>query len=105
MSARAALLAVGTAYGIWEAVDVFWIDVPAFAAVFALLFLAATAWLWRRDSRGAAVALLLLIGFETAVAPTLHAETVTKASDIGLGLAGIAAAVGVLVQRPQMPAA
>ncbi|MGZ4354546.1 MAG: hypothetical protein ACXVZ4_13475 [Gaiellaceae bacterium] len=105
MSARAALLLVGAAFGIWEAVDVFWIDTPAVAAVFAVLFLAATARYRRRDSLRAAVALLLLIGFGTAVAPTLRAETVTKASAVCLGLAGIAAASTVLARRRRALAA
>ncbi len=43
--------------------------------------------------------------FETAVAPTLHAQTVTKASDVCLGLAGIAAALIVLVRRGRALAA
>jgi len=86
MNARLALIAAGLAYGVWETVDIFWISFPAAAAVFAGLFLACTAWFWRRDSARAAAALALLCGFEAAVAPTLGAQTVTKISDLVLGL-------------------
>lgn len=96
MNARSALLSVGLAYGIWETVDVFWLDAPAIA-VFAALFFACTVWLWRRDSRRAAVAILALCVMEAAFAPTLQAETVTKACDFALGLAGIISAVAVLL--------
>lgn len=97
MKARNVLLAVGLSYGIWETVDIFRIDVPAVAAVFAALFFACTAWFWRRNSLSAATALLALCAFEAGVAPTLHAETVTKAFDVALGLTGVVAAVVVLV--------
>ena len=97
MNARLALLGTGLAYGVWEAVDVFWIDVPAVAAVFAVLFLGCTGWFWRRNSRAPVVALLALCAFEAGVAPTLHAETVTKAFDVALGAGGIASAIAVVV--------
>jgi uncharacterized membrane protein YczE len=81
-------------------VDIFRIDVPAVAAVFAALFLGCTAWFWRRNSGLAAVALLLLFAFEVAVAPTLkHAATTTKIAVIALGLAGSAAAIAAFVTR------
>ena len=54
MSSRIGLIATGLAFGLWEAVDIFWIDVPAIAAVFAGLFLGCTLWFWRRDSARAA---------------------------------------------------
>lgn len=98
MNARIALIVTGLAFGLWEAVDIFRIDVPAVAAVFAALFLGCTAWFWRRDSVRAAVALLLLFAFEVAVAPTLkHTATATKTAVVALGLAGIAAAIAVVV--------
>ena len=97
MNARIGLVATGLAFGLWETVDIFLIDVPAVAAVFAALFLGCTAWFWRRDSARAAFALLLLFAFEAAVAPTLHAAPVTKIAMAALGLAGIAAAIAVLV--------
>ena len=50
MNARIGLILTGLAFGIWEAVDIFWIDVPAMAAIFAALFLGCTLWFRRRDS-------------------------------------------------------
>ena len=97
LKARNALLAAGLAFGIWEAVDSFRIDVPAVAAVFAALFLTCTVWFWRRDSTRAAAALLVLFAFEAAVAPSLkHVMTVTKAGAFSLGLAGAVTALAVL---------
>jgi hypothetical protein len=96
-TARTPLILLGLAFGIWEAIDIFWIDVPAVAAVFAALFLACTAWFWRRDSTRAAAALLVLFAFEAAAAPTLkHIMTVTKVADFALGVAGVLAALAVL---------
>jgi hypothetical protein len=99
MNARLALVAAGLAYGVWETVDIFWISVPAAAAVFAVLFLACTAWFWRRNSARAAGVLALLCGFEAAVAPSLKAELVTRACDLTLGVLGVAAAMAVLAPR------
>lgn len=98
INARTSLIVTGFAFGLWEAADVFRIDVPAVAAVFAALFLGSTAWFWRRDSVRAAVALLLLFAFEVAVAPTLHAAPATRMAMAGVGLAGIAAAIAVLAR-------
>ena len=99
-AARTVLILTGLTFAIWEAVDVFWIDVPAVAAVFAVLFLACTAWFWRRDSARAATALLVLFAFEAAVAPSLkHVMTVTKVAVFSLGLAGVLAVLAVLVTR------
>ena len=98
VNARIGLIGLGLAFGIWEAVDIFWIDVPAFAALFAALFLGCTLWFWRRDSVRAAVVLLGLFAFDGAAAPGLkHVMTVTKVADLTLALAGVAAAIAVLV--------
>jgi hypothetical protein len=100
LNARIGLILTGLTFGIWEAVDIFWIDVPAMAAVFAALFLSCTLWFWRRDSVRAAVALLLLFAFEGAAAPGLkHVMTVTKVADLTLALAGVACAIAVLVAK------
>jgi hypothetical protein len=97
---RSALIALGFAFGIWETIDIFDIEVPAIAAVFAAMFLTATIWLWRRDSTKAAVWLFALFAFEAAVAPSLkHVETVTKVAALSLGVAGAIAAVSVLATR------
>ena len=99
-NARIGLILAGLAFGVWEAVDIFWIDVPAAAAVFAAMFLACTVWFWRRDSVRGAVALMVLFAFEAAAAPSLkHVMTVTKVADFSLGLAGVVLAVAVLVIR------
>jgi uncharacterized membrane protein len=97
---RMALTLTGFGFATWEAVDIFWIDVPAVAALFAVLFLGPTLWFWRRDSIRAAVALMLLFAVEAAVAPSLkHVMTVTKVTDFTLAIAGIALSVAVLVTR------
>jgi hypothetical protein len=98
--ARIALIAVGLAFATWEATDIFWIDVPAIAAAFAAMFFAATAWFWRRDSTKAAGTLVVLCGFEAAVAPSLkHVMMVTKVSAFSLGIAGVVAGLAVVVAR------
>jgi hypothetical protein len=95
--ARTVLILTGLTFGIWEAIDIFSIDVPAVAAVFAVLFLACTAWYRRRDNARAATALLVLFAFEAAVAPSLkHVMTVTKVAAFSLGVVGAVAALAVL---------
>ncbi|MDX6413813.1 MAG: hypothetical protein QOH23_1223 [Gaiellaceae bacterium] len=98
-NARIPLILAGLAFATWEAVDIFWISVPAFAAVFAALFLVPTIWLWRRDSVRAALLLLVLFAFEAAVAPTLRAMTVTKVADFTLALIGVALAITVVATQ------
>ena len=88
LNARTALILAGLSFAIWESVDVFWITVPAAAAVFAALFASCTLWFWRRDSIRATAALAVLFAFEGAVAPTLNAMTVTKVADFTLAVAG-----------------
>jgi hypothetical protein len=96
--ARVGLILMGLVFGIWEAVDIFQIDVPAVAAVFAALFLGCTLWFWRRESVRAVFVLLVLFAFEAAVAPSLkHVMTVTKIAAFSLGVLGAAVALAVLV--------
>ena len=100
--ARTVLILTGLTFAIWEAVDVFWIDVPAVAAVFAVLFLACTAWFWRRDSLPAALAFVPLFAIEAGTAPTWkHVMTVTKVAGTSLGAIGLLAALAVLVAKRQ----
>jgi len=100
--ARTALILTGLAFGIWEVVDIFWIDVPAVAAVFAVLFLACTAWYWRRDSLPSALAFLPLFAVEAGTAPTLaHVMTVTKVVAFSLGVIGLLAALAAGWQSRQ----
>jgi ABC-type Na+ efflux pump permease subunit len=98
MISRIGLIVTGLAFGLWEAVDIFRIDVPAVAAVFAAVFLGCTAWFWRRGSVKAVGVLMLFFAFEAAMAPSLKdASTATKATVIPVGIAGVAAAIAVLV--------
>jgi hypothetical protein len=98
VNARIGLILTGLTFGVWEAVDIFWIDVPAIAAIFAALFLGCTLWFWRRVSVWAAAALMVLFAFEGATAPGLkHVMTLTKVADLTLALAGLTAAITVLV--------
>lgn len=98
-NARIGLILAGLAFAIWETVDIFWISFPAAAAVFAALFLCCTLWFWLRDTVRAAVALMLLLAFEAAAAPTLKVMTITKVADLTLAIAGIVLAVVVVVVR------
>jgi hypothetical protein len=100
MISRIALIVTGLAFGLWEAFDIFWIDVPAMAGIFAALFLGCTLWFWRRDSVRAVVSLMVLFAFEAAAAPSLkHVMTVTKVADFTLAIAGLACATAVLVAK------
>ncbi len=100
MTSRLALALTGLAFGAWETVDIFRIDFPAIAALFAILFIGSTAWFWRRHSARAASCLLALFAIESAVAPSLkHTATVTKATAFSLGVLGILSAVAVLAAR------
>jgi hypothetical protein len=99
-TARIVLILTGLTFGIWEAIDIFRIEVPAVAAVFAVLFLACTAWFWRRSSVPAATAFLPLFLVEVATAPTWqHVMVDTKVAAILLGSAGIASVLGVVAAR------
>jgi hypothetical protein len=96
-AARTVLILSGLTFVIWEAIDVFWIDVPAVAAVFAVLFLACTAWYWRRDSLRAALAFVPLFAVEAGSAPTWkHVMMVTKVAGFSLGVVGLLATLAVL---------
>lgn len=98
--ARIALILTGLAFGVWETVSSFQIDVPAVAAVLAVLFLGCTAWFWRRSSVPAATAFLPLFAIEIAAAPTLkHVMVETKVAMVVLGTEGIASVLGVVAAR------
>jgi hypothetical protein len=104
---RSLLILAGLAVGIWETVDIFWISAPAAAAVFACLFFACTIWFWRRDSKRAAAALLILFAIEGLAAPFLkNVMLVTRVCAIALALTGFTLAVVELMRRrPAEPAA
>ncbi len=97
MKHRVILSALGLAFGLWEAIDIFQIDAPTVAAAFAAMFLAATTWFWLRESTWATLWLLVLFAFEAAVAPSLkHVEAVTKVAAFSLGVTGAIAALTTL---------
>ena len=103
INTRVALIVTGLAFGLWEAVDIFRIDVPAVAAVFAAVFLGCTAWFWRRGSLKAVAFLLVFFVFEVAVAPRLkHVLLVTKLAAGGLALAGASIAIVVLLSARRL---
>jgi len=100
LNARVALILTGLTFAIWEAVDIFLIEVPAVAALFAALFLTCTIWFWRRDSVRAAIALLPLFAIEAGSAPFWkHVMAETKLAGILLGTTGIAAVIAVATTR------
>jgi hypothetical protein len=89
---RAALAALALALAALEAVDAFFIDVPAAAAVAAVLFLAGSVWL-RREGRAPVVFVGVLCVIELAGLPSYDRDS---ASDwIFQVAAGILAALGV----------
>lgn len=100
MNSRNALILTGLVFGTWETVSVFQIDVPAVAAVFAVLFYACTFWFWRRGSIAAALAFLPLFLVVAATAPTWkHVMTVTKVAGVTLGSAGILLVLSFVATR------
>jgi len=96
---RVALVLIGLTFGTWESVDIFRIEVPEVAALFAVLFLGCTAWFLRRDSVRPVVIMTVLFCIEAGSAPSWHVMTITKVVAITLGVVGIASAARVLVKR------
>ena len=98
MNTRMALIAVGAAFTVWEAIDT--LDTGAPAAAFSILFLAATVWLWRRRSTPAAAGIALLCPVEASQAHTWqHVGATTKDAAMALGTAGILAATAFVITR------
>jgi hypothetical protein len=97
MNIRNSVLAIGIAFGIFESVDIPHTGVPAL--VVALLFFGLTAWIWRRDSRSAAVLVGLLLALEATQAQTWKdVSGVVKAIAMVGGSLGLAV-VGAYVLR------
>lgn len=98
MNPRNALLAIAVAFGIWETTDIF--DTGAPAAVFAVLFIAAAIWFWRRRSIPATILIAALCLVEASQAHTWKGagQAAKMAAEI-LGTAGIVAAAGVVFAR------
>lgn len=98
MNVRNALIATALAFGILETTDI--PDTGAPAIVFAVLFYACALWLWRRDSRRAAVLVGVLLAFEATQAQTWKdASQGVKGLSMVLGSVGIALAGAFLGQK------
>lgn len=103
MNIRNALLGIALAFAVMETIDI--PDTGAPAAVFAALFLVCSVWLWRRNSRIAAIILALQFTVEATQAHTWkHASATTKDLSMALGTAGILAAATFLTRslRPRL---
>ena len=97
MTMRNALLAIALAFAVMETIDI--PDTGAPAAVFATLFFACSIWLWRRNSRIAAIILALQFTVEATQAHTWkHASATTKDLSMALGTAGILVAATFLIR-------
>ena len=97
MTIRNALIAIALSFGIWETTDI--PDTGAIAAIFAVLFFACSLWLWRRNSRIAAIVLALQFAIEATQAHTWNdASPIAKDAAMMLGAAGIAAALAFLAR-------
>jgi hypothetical protein len=94
---RNALIAIALSFGIWETIDI--PDTGAIAAVFAVLFFACSMWLWRRNSRIAAVVLALQFTIEATQAHTWKAASpATKEAALAFGTSGILVATAFLAR-------
>jgi hypothetical protein len=106
MNVRNASIAIALTFGVWEATDI--PDTGAIAAVFAVLFFACSSWLWRRNSRVAAIVLALQFAVEATQAHTWRdASAGAKDAAMVLGTAGAFAAAVFLarsVPRAARPA-
>lgn len=105
MNTRHALLAVALVFGIWETTDIVDTGVPA--AVFAVLYLACSLWLYRKGSVIAAGVIAVLCTFEATQAHTWKdAGTFSKTAAEALGTLGVLVAVAFVVQtvraRPRL---
>ena len=98
MNAHKLLLAVTLAFGITETIDIPHTGIPA--AVFALLFFACAAWLWRRRSLAATAIVTLLFLVEVTQAHTWKGASMPlKVWAMVAGTIGIVAAIAVFVER------
>jgi hypothetical protein len=97
MTIRNALIAIALSFGIWETTDI--PDTGAIAAIFAVLFLACSLWLWRRNSRIAVVVLALQFTVEATQAHTWKdASSTARDAALALGTTGSLAAAAFLAR-------
>jgi hypothetical protein len=98
MNAHKLLLAVTLAFGLAETIDIPHTGIPA--AVFALLFFACAAWLWRRRSLVATGIVAVLFLFEVTQAHTWKGVSMPLiVYTMVAGTIGLIAATGVFVDR------
>lgn len=98
MKVRKALLAVAIVFAVFETVDIPHTGIPA--AVVASLFYILAAWFWRRRSIPASILIGLLCLLEATQAHTYKGVGMPeKVVATTVGIIGVAAAVGVLVDR------
>jgi hypothetical protein len=97
MTIRNALLAIALSFGVWETTDI--PETGAIAAIFAVLFFATSFWLWRRNSRIAALVLALQFTIEATQAHTWKdASSTAKDAAMVLGTAGLVGALAFLAR-------
>lgn len=98
MKARKALLAVAIIFAVFETIDIPHTGIPA-AVVASLFYLLAT-WFWRRQSLVASILVGLLCLLEATQAHTYKGVSMPlKIVSTTVGIIGVAAAVGVLLDR------
>jgi membrane associated rhomboid family serine protease len=98
MNAQKLLLAVTLVFGVMETIDIPHTGAPA--AVFALLFFACAAWLWRRRSLIATAIVTLLLLVEVTQAHTWKGVSMpAKVWAMVAGTIGLVAVVGIVVDR------
>jgi hypothetical protein len=97
MNIRNALLAIALTFGVWEATDI--PDTGVVALVFATLFFACSVWVYRRNSRIAAIVLALQFAVEATQAHTWKdASTFAKDAAMVLGTVGFLTALAFLAR-------
>lgn len=103
MLARRTLVVTVVAMGLMELVDAFFIDVPAAAALFAVLFLGGAVWYSRRRTIAAPTLLALLFAVEIAGVPFYSraglGDWIMQISAGLISTIGLIAAVIVIARR------
>ena len=98
MKARKVLLAVAILFAVFETIDIPHTGIPA-VVVASLFYLLAT-WFWRRQSLAASILIGLLCLLEATQAHTYKGVSMPlKIVSTTVGIIGVAAAVGVLIDR------
>ena len=97
VNSRTMLIAAGATLALGEAIDAFMIDVPAAAAVMALLFASLAAWFYRRESVAAAGILAFLFFLEVILVPAYDRSDLTDwVVQLSLGLASLVGLIAAI---------